>query len=267
MDAGESRRPGREFLAGIGDLGRGFRFWATSPRLMLLGAVPALIVGAVWAALLVWLFTSIDAFAAAVTPFADAWVEPWRTGVRVLTGLAVLAVALVVAALTFTAVVLTVGDPFYERISRAVEERLGDAPEERDEGVAAGVLRAARDGLRLLLLSVGVGLLVLLLGLIPVAGAPIAAVAGAVLGGRLLALELTGTPFDARGRSLQDRRRALRANRPRALGFGVATYLLFLIPLGAVFVTPAAVGGAAVLTRAVLERRGPGEEVVAPTAP
>ena len=253
VSAGKRGGPVREFSRGVGDLGRGFRFWVTSPRLMLLGALPALIVGAVWVALLVWLLTSGDGVAAAVTPFADGWTDPWRAGVRVLAGLALLVVSLVVAALSFTAVVLTVGDPFYERISRAVEVRLGDAPAERDEGIAAGLLRAAKDGLRLLLASLGVGLLVLLLGLIPVAGAPVAAVVGAVLGGSLLAVELTGTPFDARDRTLRARRAALRTNRARTLGFGVATYLLFLIPFGAVVVTPAAVGGAVLLTRAVLE--------------
>jgi len=249
----------REFLAGVGDLGRGFRFWATSPRLMLLGAVPPLIVGAVWAALLVWFATSLDGLAATVTPFAADWAAPWRTAVRLLTGIALLAGVLVVAALTFTAVVLTVGDPFYERISRAVERRLGDAPEERDEPLLRGVARAAADGIRLLLASLGVGLLVLLLGLVPVAGAVLAAVVGAVLGGRLLAVELTGTAFDVRGWTLADRRAALRAHRGRSLGFGVAAYLLFLIPFGAVVAMPAAVGGAVVLSRAaVAGRPGPG---------
>ncbi|MFD1722610.1 EI24 domain-containing protein [Amnibacterium endophyticum] len=242
----------RSFLAGIGDLGGGFRFWLTHPRLMLLGAVPALIVGAVWAGLLIWLLVALDGLAAAVTPFAAEWVDPWRTVVRGLAALALLVVALVVAALTFTAVVLTVADPFYERISRGMEEHLGDPPEARDVPLLPGLARAARDGARLTLASVGVGVLVLLPGLAPVAGAAIATVVGAVLGGRLLALELTGTPFDARGIGLAGRRAALRGCRARALGFGVAVYLLFLIPLGAVVATPAAVGGAVRLTRAAL---------------
>lgn len=242
----------REFLAGVGDLGSGFRSWITSPRLMLLGAVPALIVGLVWIGLLIWLLASLDGVTDLLTPFAADWSGPLRSLVHVLAGLAVLVVALVVAALSFTAVVLTVGDPFYERISRAVEQRLGDAPEERDEPLLRGLAHAAADGLRLLVASVGVGLLALALGFIPVAGAVLAAVVGAVLGGRLLAVELTGTPFDARGFDLRGRRAALRTNRARALGFGVATYLVFLVPLGAVVAMPAAVGGAVRLSRAVL---------------
>ena len=40
MPAGR-RNPFRELGAGVADLGRGFAVWGTSPRLMLLGAVPA----------------------------------------------------------------------------------------------------------------------------------------------------------------------------------------------------------------------------------
>ena len=43
-------------------------------------------------------------------------------------------------------------------------------------------------------------------------------------------------------------------SRARTLGFGVATWVLFLVPLGAVVAMPAAVGGATVLARAALSR-------------
>ena len=44
----------------------------------------------------------------------------------------------------------------------------------------------------------------------------------------------------------------LRGHRPFALGFGVAVFLSFLIPLGAILLMPAAVAGAALLTRRAL---------------
>jgi CysZ protein len=221
---------------------------------MLLGAIPALIVGAVWVGLLVALITSVDRIAALLTAFADDWADPVRVAVRLATGLAIVVLAVVVGALSFTAIVLTVGDPFYERISRRVEERLGDPPVERDEPMLRGLLRAARDGLVLLLVSLVVGLVAFLLGLVPVVGPVLGGVFGAIVGGWFLAVELTGTPFDARGFRLGERRRTLGRSRARTLGFGVATWVLFLVPLGAVFVMPAAVGGATVLTRAALER-------------
>lgn len=244
----------REFVQGIGDLGRGFRFWATTPRLMLLGAVPALVVGVVWLALLVALLSSLDGIAAGLTGFAAGWGEPLRSAMEVAAGLGVLVLAVVLGALSYTAVVLTVGDPCYERISRSVEERLGDPPVEREESVLRGVLRAARDGVGLVVLSVLVGIVSFLLGLVPVAGPLLGGVFGAVAGGWLVAVELTGTPFDVRGFRQRERRRTLARSRARTLGFGVATWILFLVPLGAVVAMPAAVGGATVLARAALSR-------------
>jgi CysZ protein len=41
----------------------------------------------------------------------------------------------------------------------------------------------------------------------------------------------------------------LRSRRPMALGFGVATFVCFLIPGGAILIMPAAVAGATVLSR------------------
>jgi CysZ protein len=247
------RNPLRELGAGVADLGRGFAVWGTSPRLMLLGAVPAAIVGAVFAVLLAGLLVALPAIAAAVTPFADPWDAALRDAVRVLAGIALLLLAAVVLVLVFTAVVLTVGDPFYERISRAVEVRLGDPPREVDEPVVAGMLRAAGEGLRLAAAGLVVALLAFAAGFVPIAGPALAVVVGLVLGGRLLVLELTGTPFAARGLRLRDRRRAVRRHRMRTLGFGGAVSALFLVPFAPVVLMPAAVAGATVLSRSLLE--------------
>jgi CysZ protein len=77
-------------------------------------------------------------------------------------------------------------------------------------------------------------------------------VIGALFGGWFLAQELVGAPFYRRGMRLPDRRHFLRAHRPLALGFGVAVFCCFLIPLGAVLVMPAAVAGGTLLARRVL---------------
>ncbi len=63
----------RQFFAGVRLLGRGLGMWATSPKLMLFGAIPALIVAIGYAALLILFFTQLDSLAAWITPFADAW--------------------------------------------------------------------------------------------------------------------------------------------------------------------------------------------------
>jgi CysZ protein len=157
---------------------------------------------------------------------------------------------------TYTAVTLTVGDPFYERIWRHVERQLGDPPVEPELGFWRGVGRGLGDFLRLFIPTVLIGLLIFVLGFIPLVGGAVAVVLGALVGGWFLAVETTGRSFDVRGYSQRDRRRMLRARRPLALGFGVASYVLFLVPGLTVFAMPAAVAGATRLSR----------EVLAPTA-
>lgn len=124
----------REFFGGMGLLGRGFAFWRTRPGLMALGLVPAAIVGLLFLAGLVTLGVFLPAIAEALTPFADGWPGVWATVIRVAVGTAVLGAALVLVAVSFTAVTLLVGDPFYERIWRAVEEEQGDAAVDAEYG-------------------------------------------------------------------------------------------------------------------------------------
>jgi CysZ protein len=253
-----STKPGfvSELFSGVGYLARGFGMWLTSPRLMLLGAIPALIVGAVYLTAIILLVVNLDPIAVWATPFADDWAETPRTVVRIAATLAFVVVAVLFAAYTFAAVTLAVGDPFYERIWKAVEVRLGDAPPELDLGMWRSILKAIGDGIRLLVPAIGVGLLVFACGLIPLVGTPVALTLGAIFGGWLLVVELSGFAFDSRGFTVKNRRRALSQRRARSLGFGMATYLLFLVPVLAVVVMPSAVAGAAMLSRDALAASG-----------
>lgn len=247
-----SASPVRELFGGAGLLGRGLGTWARAPRLMLLGAVPALIVAVVYTVGLVVLAVNSPAIADWATPFADEWDEPWRSTVRVSAALALVAAGVLLVVFTFTAITLAVGDAFYERIWRDTEERLGDAPADPQAGFWRLLWRGLVNAVRLVALSVAIGLGLFVVGLLPVVGTVAAAVLGAFFGGWVLALELTGFAFDARGHALRDRRRMLGARRARTIGFGAAVYLLFLLPLGAVFVMPAAVVGATLLAREAL---------------
>ena len=49
----------------------------------------------------------------------------------------------------------------------------------------------------------------------------------------------------------------MRRHRARVLGFGVATQVTFLVPLGAVATMPAAVAGATLLARSMLDTSPP----------
>ena len=112
-------------------------------------------------------------------------------------------------------------------------------------------MRSIGEAIRLAVFSAAVAVLVFLLGLIPVIGQVGAAVLGGLVGGWALAVELTGIPFARRGVRLRERRRMLRRYRWLSLGFGVAVFVCFLIPFGAILVMPAAVAGATLLTRRV----------------
>lgn len=248
----------RRFFAGMGYLRRGAALWGTSPRLMAFGAIPALIVGTLFATAVILIALQIDTLATWTTPFASDWSEPARVATRFVAGIALLAAVALLAMYTFVAVTLAVGDPFYERISREVEKRMGDAPPELAESAWRAAGRGIRSGLRLLLLSASIGLGLFALGFVPVVGQIAVPVLGAFLGGWLLSLELTGFAFDARGLGLRDRRRMLGARRAETLGFGVLTYALFLVPFGAVAVMPAAVAGATLMGRDAIARERAG---------
>ncbi|MCU1635530.1 MAG: rane protein [Cryobacterium sp.] len=243
----------RDFLAGAALMGRGLRLWSTTPRMMFLGVIPALIVGIVYVAGIVVLAVNLAAIAAWATPFAGEWDDPFRSLVRITAALSIAAFAVLLVIATYAALTLAVGEPFYERIWRHVEEQLGGVEGEIETPFWRSVRRGVGDAVRVLALASSIGLAVLLVGFVPVVGPVVAAVLGSIAGGWILALELTRLPFDARGVSAAERRRVLKGTRAKALGFGVTTYLLFLVPLGAVLVMPAAVAGATMLGRNAME--------------
>ncbi|MCH1883324.1 EI24 domain-containing protein [Agrococcus sp. ARC_14] len=250
-----------ELFAGAGLFLRGFGTWAKSPGLMAMGAVPALIVGTLMLALVIILSFQVGGWAAALTPFANGWDPVWADLLRVALSLGLLVGVIVLCVLTFAAVTLAVGDPFYERISRSVDQRLGGDHEAPELGFWGSVRKGLRDAVVLIGMAIGTGLVVFVVGLIPLVGTALGLTLGAILGGRALARELTGYAGDARGLSLADRRVLLRTRSWRTMGFGIVAYLLLLIPGVAVIATPVAIVGATLLVRDLR-----GEPTTAPTA-
>lgn len=235
----------REFAIGVRMLGRGFGFWRSRPGVMWSGLVPAAIAFVLLAGALVALGLNLPGLVEWATPFADGWNETWRGALRITLAAVLFAAALVLAAVTFTALTLAIGEPFYERISHAVDAQFGgDVPES-----GGGFWRGIVDALQLFGLGILTAIAMFLIGLIPVVGSIVAAVLGFLLTARLLARELTSRAFETRGLPLPARRKLLSSRRWRVLGFGVATQACFLVPLGAIVVMPAAVAGATLLAR------------------
>ena len=98
-------------------------------------------------------------------------------------------------AVTFTALTLIVGEPFYERIWRAVELDLGQAVPDEDYGF----WRSVGDGLSLVARGAVIAVVAGLLGLIPVVGGVLGTIFGVAFTGWLLADELSSRALAARG--------------------------------------------------------------------
>lgn len=240
------------YFDGVRLLGRGLGLVLRTPRLLVLGMVPVAITLVLFLIGLGVLLFFLADLATAMTWFASDWPQSPRTLIRVLAGVAVVGVAMLLGVVSFTAVTLVVGEPFYERISARAEQWCGEGPQQPEPGA----WRSLRDGLvdsaRLVAVAAVAGLGMFLAGLMPAVGQTVVPVVAATITGWFLALELVGIPFSRRGLRLPDRRRALAAHRPAALGFGTAVFLCFLVPGGAVLVMPAAVAGGTLLARRAL---------------
>jgi len=234
----------RDFFRGVGLFGRGLGILLRSPRLLLIGALPALLTGLLLLGGVIALGYWIDDLAALVTPFADSWAEGLRAAVRLAAGVALFAAALVVGLLSFSALTLAIGAPFYELIAEKVEDDLGTAPSEEELPWWRLLRWGLRDGLRLVSRSVLFTIPLVVAGFVPVLGQTVVPVLMALMTAWFFALELVAVSFYRRGMDLEQRRARLSRRRGLALGLGLPASLLCAIPLAAIIVMPVAfVGG------------------------
>jgi CysZ protein len=222
---------------------------ARHPGSWLVGLIPALIATTLYVAALVALGVYLDEIAAALTPFAAGWSDFWRQTVRVTAMIAVFGVAMLVSVVTFTAVTLVIGQPFYELLAERVEDWAGGAPPSLETPLWRQIARSARDGLIIASLAAAIGIVLIVFGFIPIVGQTVIPVIGAAVSGYFLTVELTSIALERRGIGRRGRLVLLRRNRWLAVGFGAFAWLIFLIPLGAVVVMPGAVAGATLLVR------------------
>ncbi len=247
----------RSFVDGVGFFFQGVRWVARNPRWWLFGLIPALIVFVAYAAGLYWLGTHATGLAEWATPFADGWAQAARTALRALVGLAIFGAGVVLSVVTFTAVTLILGEPFYEKLSEQVELSFGDLPSGHELPLWKSIPRSIKDSL----ITLGYVLLftvpLFFLGFVPVVGQTVVPVLGALVSGFFLTVELTALAMERRGMRRKSRFAVLRGNKAPALGFGVLLFLIFLIPLASVVAMPAAVAGAAIMVRTRLTPSAP----------
>ncbi|QVQ51643.1 EI24 domain-containing protein [Spiractinospora alimapuensis] len=242
----------RDFFSGVGALLRGATTILSRPRLFGLGLIPPLVTTVLYIAALVALAMNITNLVEALTPFADGWTAGWQNTVRIAAGVALFGGLVVLMVVAFTTITLALGSPIYDKIGEMVEEHEGTAPAEVEEPTTTAIARGIRQSLAIVLMGLVVTICVFAVGFVPLVGQVVATVASAVLGGWILALEMTGGAMERRGLlPLRARNRILRANKARVLGFSVPTFLLLAIPFVAVAVFPAASAGGTILARSI----------------
>lgn len=254
------------------DLGVGFKFLLRGQRWVArhgkqyeFGLIPGLITLVLYGAALVSLAIWGDDFVAWATPFADDWSSPWLGLFRGLLTVVLWSLALLLAVLTFTAVTLLIGQPFYESLSEKVDRDVspdGTAPES-NLPLWRELWISGRDSLRILARALLWGVLLFGLGFIPFLGQTVVPVIGFFVTGFFLTEELVAVAMQRRGVELRDRLALLRSRRTLVWGFGTPLGVAFLVPFVAVFLMPGAVAGATLMARELLgeETRDGADEV------
>jgi CysZ protein len=265
----------RDLGVGFGYLLKGQRWVGRHGKSYGFGLLPGLVTLVLYAAALVALGLWGEDAVTWATPFADDWSGPWPGLFRGFLTAVLFALGLLLAVLSFTAVTLLIGQPFYESLSERVDRDVsadGTAPE---SGLPLWreLWISARDSLRILVRAALWGVLLFALGFVPVAGQTVVPVIGFFVTGFFLTEELTAVALERRGVALRERLALLRSRKLLVWGFGTPLGLAFLVPFVAVFLMPGAVAGATLLARDLRgeeieegERDDDGEDADAATA-
>ncbi|MGX4692412.1 EI24 domain-containing protein [Streptomyces sp. JNUCC 63] len=254
----------RDLRVGFGYLLKGQRWVARHRRSYGFGLLPGLITLVLYAAALTVLALWGEDAVGWATPFADDWPSPWPGLFRGLLTAVLFALGLLLAVVTFTAVTLLIGQPFYESLSEQVDRDVsadGTAPE---SGLPLWreLWISGRDSLRVLVRAALWGVLLFGLGFLPFVGQTVVPVIGFFVTGFFLTEELAAVALQRRDVELRARLKLLRSRKLLVWGFGTPLGLAFLVPFVAVFLMPGAVAGATLLARDLL-----GEETDSTAAP
>ncbi|MEU9349676.1 EI24 domain-containing protein [Streptomyces griseoloalbus] len=255
------------------DLGAGFRYLLKGQRWVArhgkqfgFGLLPGLIALVLYAAALVALALWGQDFVTWATPFADDWSGTWAGLFRGFLTAVLFALGLLLSVLTFTAVTLLVGQPFYESLSEKVDRDVSPdgTASESDLPLWRELWISGRDSLRIVLRALVWGVLLFALGFIPVVGQTVVPVIGFFVTGFFLTEELAAVALQRRGIELRDRLALLRSRKTLVWGFGTPLAVAFLVPFVAVFLMPGVVAGATLMARDLLGEETAGDDAERP---
>jgi len=236
-----------ELVAGAASFLAGFRVLRAHPGSLLLGLLPALLSGVVLAVGVGVLIFFLNPITLALTPFAETWHPFWRDTSRLVLATSLVVTAGILSARVFTALALTIGGPFYERIAITADVSFGGLT----DVVATGFWRSLGDMGRIVLRSILGALGIGLISLIPMVGGALGAVLGVLFTATVITREFSLLPFQRRGVDAAGRRALLTGSRWRVLGFGLAVQACYLLPLGAILGMPIASAGGTHLVRSL----------------
>jgi CysZ protein len=203
-------------------------------------------------ALMVWLVVPwLSGVGAALAPAASAgfWAAIgafFAKLLAVLLWILVPAAILIIGAFFIVLVGQAVASPFLDNLSEKVESIvLGTPPPKVSVGRAVqSVLVATADIVWTVVFFVAVNVPLLLINIIPLVGSAANAVLSFCFTALLLSQEFVGLALARKLVSYPNRWRVIWANKASALGFGVATMLILVVPgLNLVLLPLAAVGG------------------------
>ncbi|MFI0910816.1 EI24 domain-containing protein [Streptomyces abikoensis] len=239
----------RDLVTGMSYLVKGQRWVGRNRRQWGFGLLPGLITLIGYAAAMTVLVLRAGDVVDWATPFADGWGSPWLGLFRGALTALFFGGCLLLALLSFTAVTLLVGQPFYEALSERVDLAEGGSAPSSGLPLWRELWISARESLAVLVRAALWGVLFFALGFVPFIGQTVVPAIGFCVSGFFLTEELTAVALQRRRVPLKERLELLRSRKLLVLGFGVPLTLLFLLPLVAVFVMPGAVAGATLLSR------------------
>lgn len=216
---------------------------------------PVLLTGAAmaagtWAA---WAWN--EALVERIWPAAGGEASWFTSGLR-WAGEVLVGLVLTAAAVVFAVVLASpIASPFNDALSRALEDRLGGAPE-HPVSILRDVTRSVLlELLKLALLAAALGPLLVLSWLVPFVGPALYTVAAGALTALYFALDYTEWPWVRRGLGLRARLGELARDWPSSLGFGAGVWLVMFLPVVNLALMPMAVAGGTLWVREVDARR------------
>ncbi len=164
-----------------------------------------------------------------------AWLPAWAAFLGVLLRVLLIIMLLIAVGFLLLQFGVVLGSPWYSRLSEQIEQMMaGEVPLIGESGVAGWgreIGRALSFEIKKLLLMAVVGLPLLLLNFVPVAGPVLASAGGIVLATVIVCLDFFDPTLERRRLSFRAKLAVIRRSLPASAGFGLVCLGLVSIPL------------------------------------